>query len=91
MFYSMIEYVQVRRPDLIKPKVDVREAFGIFRSLRRGAASHAINMGIDRALIDAVNRWRTERNSLFARLDMPETYSRLDTIKTTVLRYSGGF
>lgn len=91
MFYSMVEAVQLRRTDLIKPKVDVREAFGIFRSLRRGAASHATNMGIDRTLIDAVNRWRTERNSQFARLDMAETYSRLDTLKPTVLKYSDGF
>ena len=90
MFYSMLEDVQAKRKDLIKPAVDVREDFGIHRSLRRGVTSHALNMDIARALVDAINRWRSERNSEVARLDMAGTYSRLDSIKPTVLRYSSG-
>jgi hypothetical protein len=90
MFYSMLEDVQAKRKDLIKPKVDVREDFGIHRSLRRGVTSHALNMDIDRALVDAINRWRSERNSEVARLDMAGTYSRLDSIMKTLLRYSSG-
>jgi hypothetical protein len=90
MFYSMLEDVQAKRKDLIKPTVDVREDFGIHRSLRRGVTSHALNMDINRALVDAVNRWRSERNSEVARLDMAGSYSRLDSIKPTVLRYSSG-
>ena len=90
MFLSMLEDVQAKRKDLIKPSVDVREDFGIHRSLRRGVTSHALNMDIDRTLVDAINRWRTERNSLVPCLDMAGSYSRLDSIKPTVLRYSGG-
>ena len=90
MFYSMLEDVQAKRKDLIKPTVDVREDFGIHRSLRRGVTSHALNMDIDRALVDAINRWRSERNSEVARLDMAGTYSRLDSIMQTLLRYSSG-
>ncbi len=88
MFYSMLEDVQARRKDLIKPTVDVREEFGIHRSLRRGVTSHALNMGIDKGLVDAVNRWRSELNSEVARLDMAGSYARLDSIKPAILRYS---
>ena len=90
MFYSMLEDVQVKRKDLIKPTMDVREEFGIHRSLRRGVTSHALNMDINSFLIDAINRWRSERNSEVARLDMAGNYSRLDSIKPTVLRFTGG-
>ena len=90
MFYSMLEDAQASRPDLIKATVDVREDCGIFRSLRRGVTSHALNMDIALALVDAINRWRSERNSQVARLDMCGNYSRLDSIKPTLLRYSGG-
>lgn len=90
MFYSMLEEVQTRRPKLIRPKVDVREDFGIYRSLRRGVTSHATNMDVSSTLVDAINRWRSERNSEVARLDMAGSYARLDSIKPTVLRYSSG-
>ena len=88
MFYCMLEDVQARRKDLIKPKVDIREDYGIHRSLRRGVTSHAINMDIGKALVDAVNWWRSELNSEVARLDMAGSYARLDSIKPAVLRYS---
>ena len=90
MFYSMLEDIQCRRPDLISKSLDVREAFGLFRSLRRGGASHALNMDIDERLVKAINRWQDEMHSEVPRLDMPGTYSRLDTIRPFRLRYSGG-
>ena len=88
MFYGMLEDVQSERPDLIKPTVDVHEVYGLLRSGRRGVTVHAINMKVDRDLIDAVNRWRSERSSLVPALDMSGMYARLDFLKPTVLCFS---
>jgi hypothetical protein len=88
MFYGMLEDVQVDSSQLIKASVDVREDYGILRSIRRGVTAHAINMKVDRDLIDAVNRWRSERTSLVPALNMSGMYARLDFIKPTVLRFS---
>ncbi len=90
MFYPMLEDIQSRRPDLISAKLNVREDFGLFRSIRRGGASHALNMNIRLSLVNAMNRWRGEMNSEVPRVDMPGTYARLDTIRPTRLRYSHG-
>ncbi len=87
MSYSMLEDAQAERKDLIKPSIDVREDYGIHRSLRRGVTSHALNMDINRALVYSINRWRSKRNSEVARLDMAGSYSRLDSIRPTVLSY----
>ena len=88
MFYSMLEDVQARRKDLIKATMDIREEFEIHRSLRREVTSHAINMDIGKALVDAVNRCRSEFNCEVGRPDMAGSYARLDSIKPAVLRYS---
>jgi hypothetical protein len=88
MVYGLLDDVQADSPDLIKPSSDVREDYGILRSERQDVTAHAINMGVGRDLIDAVNRWRSERNSLAPALDMPGMYARLDFLKPTVLRYS---
>ncbi len=82
----MLEDVQARRKDLIKSSIDIREDFGIHRSLRRGVTSHAINMDIGKALVDGEKWWRSELNSEVARLDMAGSYAGLDSIKPTILR-----
>ena len=43
MFYSMLEDVQARQKNLIKSSIDIREDFGIHRSIRRGFTSHVRN------------------------------------------------
>jgi len=91
MFYLMLEGIQASRPELISPTVDVREDFGLFRSVRRGGTSHALNMDIDEKFVRAMNRWRDEVNSEVLRADIVGAYSRLDTIRPTRLRYSYGF
>ena len=88
IFYEPLEELQEYRPDIIPDDVDVREAYGILRSLRRGVTAHALNMRIPDAIIASVNRWRTERNNDVPTLDMPSVYARLDYLKPTVLRYS---
>ena len=88
-FYGALEDVQGLRPDLIPATVDVREDYGILRSLRRGVTAHALNMQVDKTLVNAINRWRIERQSDgVPNLDMADSYARLDVLKPTVLRYS---
>ena len=88
-FYGVLEEIQVLRPDLIPDTVDVKEDYGILRSLRRGVTSHALNMGVDKELVKAVNRWRVEHDAHgVPNLDMADVYARLDSILPTVLRYS---
>ena len=76
---------------MINKALDSCEAYGLFRSIRRGGASHALNMDVDDKLVKAINRWRDEMNSEVPNLDMPGTYSRLDTIRPMRLLYSFGF
>ena len=87
-FYGVLEAIQALHPELISPETDVRGDYGIMRSLRRGVTAHAINMGVDPTVINAVNRWRVERAADVPALDMPNVYARLDQLKPTILRYS---
>mgnify|MGYP007080209174 CR=1 FL=1 len=91
IFYEVLEEVQEARPDLIKPEVEVRELFGILRTLRRSATAHATNMRIPKDIIEAINRWRREKNSDVPALDMQGVCARLDFIKPTVLMCSESF
>ena len=91
LFCEVLEEVQQARPDLISPDIDIRELFGILRTLRRSATAHAINVRIPRDIVEAANRWRREKNSDVPALDMPGVYARLDFIKPTVLLYSQKF
>jgi len=88
-WYGILENVQ-RTTDLIDKKVDVREDAGILRSLRRGVSSHARVVGVDKELIEAVNRWRKEAKSDSGRKHLPmiDQYTELDTLKPLYLKFS---
>lgn len=88
-FYTVLEKVQVTT-SLIEADIDVRESFGISRSLRRGVTAHARNMEVPVELLNAVNRWRTEATSVTGnpRLDMMDVYTTLEALLPTVLRFS---
>ena len=75
---------------MIEDNLDLREKAGIARSLRRGVTSHAQNVNVDKPLIEAINRWRTETNGGGNRgnLQMIDGYSQLDSLKPTFLRFS---
>ena len=90
-YFSLLEAVQNSRPDLIDPSVSVRDVYGLERTERRGATSHAINQGLSKDLINLVNRWRVEFNSTGPQYEMIDNYARIDHLKPTLLRYSGAF
>ena len=88
-FFSLLERVQDL--GLIKSEIDVRDAYGIKRSLRRGVTTHALNMGVDEKLINIVNRWRKERDavgSVAKALGMVGVYTKLEELTPFVLQYS---
>jgi len=88
-FFELLEAVQLAG-ECIKTSVDVRSAYGILRSLRRGVTGHARNMKVDREVIEAVNRWRKETmsNGVGLRLDLIDVYTALDSLLPTLLEYS---
>eukprot|EP00978_Attheya_sp_CCMP212_P030031 scaffold108978_cov37-Attheya_sp.AAC.1 len=87
-FMTVLEKVQATTR-FIGAEVDVRNDYGILRTLRRGVTSHARNMGVGDALLKIFNRWRTEMNSNgIATLDMIDTYSKLSTLVPTLLKFS---
>lgn len=58
-FHTLLERIQLQRPDLIPPELDVRFKYNIYRSLRRGSTARAKNMKVSQASIDLHNRWRS--------------------------------
>ncbi len=84
-FLSLLEEVQ-SSTTCINPGMDVRDCFGIYRSLRRGVTAHARNMGVSPDLVSAINRWRNDGN--LGSLSMLDMYSQLDAITPTLIRYS---
>ena len=91
-FFSLLESIQ-NTTNTIENSVEVREAYGILRSIRRGATVHARNMGVKRDIIEAVHRW--QRESMGAgygiRLDLIDVYTALDALSPTLLKYSQSF
>jgi hypothetical protein len=86
-FMTLMEEVQANT-DAIDDELDVRDRFGLERSLRRGVSAHARNMGVDEDLIKAINRWQKDPLKGAARLDMIELYSQADSLTPLYLRYS---
>jgi hypothetical protein len=74
-WFTVLERVQAKT-DLIEDKVGVRDSYGILRSLRKGNAAHALNMGVPTTLINSYNRWRKsmEAGTRVPTLDMLDLY-----------------
>jgi hypothetical protein len=88
-FMTILELVQ-STTEFIENEIDVRDKYGMARSIRRGATAHARNMCVDEDLIKAVQRWSKDATGA-ARLDMIELYSDADVLTPTYLRYSRAF
>ena len=54
--------IQIQDHSIIPLSVDVLEEYGISRSFRRGATTHARNCGVPVSDIKAANRWRDQEN-----------------------------
>lgn len=76
--------------DLDLTEVEIREAYSINRSFRRGATTHARNMKIPKDTIEAHNRWRKIDRSKGKKpkLEMIEEYSDIEQLIPTLVRFS---
>jgi hypothetical protein len=91
-FLTVLERVQAGSA-AIDADVEVREAFGIMRSLRKSNASHALNVNVPESLIHTFNRWRRsmEADTRTPSLDIVDIYASWEAILPTFLRFSGPF
>jgi hypothetical protein len=85
-----IARVQQRRPDVVKPDVQVHEEHGISRSFRRGATTEARNVRVDEEDIKLMNRWRNfeEAKGRRPRMQMQDHYSDISQSIPSLLRFS---
>ena len=91
-FYGLLEMVQ-EETELIGEEINVREDFGIMRSLRKGATAHAKNMKVNEDDIRSFNRWGSEihQGNKIPRLDMINTYVNWDALLPTLLRVTKSY
>ena len=82
--------IQIQYPSIISPSVDVLEEYGISRSFRRGATTHARNCDVSLADIKAANRWRDQENAQGRSINQPMTdhYTEVKQLLPTLLRFS---
>ena len=87
--FRILEEVQ-ENTIYIDPGVDVRSEYGIYRSLRRGSTTHAVNVGVKEPDIERNNRWRKVEaaGTKNPGLSMMDHYTEIKQALTTLLRYS---
>ena len=85
MFYGLLEELQGPPHNIIDTDVDIREEYGIWRTLRRSVTAHALNQQVDDLLVRTINRWRSDSASS---RDMLEVYAEWEALLPTILRYS---
>lgn len=88
-FFGVLERLQADGYSGLQ-NCNIREEYGILRSLRRGNTSHCLNMGVDPELIRTFNRWRSQERAggQMPRLDMIGTYAEWEAILPTLLKVS---
>lgn len=92
-FHRRLEIVQLRRGDLFETNVNVADAYGLRRSLRRGSTSEATNAGLSQHLIDLNNRWRTieKARGRNPSISMSAHYTELKLVIESRRKYSHSF
>jgi len=82
--------IQSARPDLIPRDLNVYEEYGISRSFRRGATTHARNQKVSEGDINLINRWRQVEGAQGRRpkLRMQDHYSEIRQMVPSLLRFS---
>ena len=93
IFHELLELVQARRPDLFASDIDVREDYGLNRSLRRGSTTLATLLKVDQSVVDAMNRWRSVENARgrCPKLPMRQHYSDIQMLVPLLVQYCQDF
>ena len=73
--------------------IDVREDYGLNRSLRRGSTTLATLLKVDHSVVDAMNRWRTVESARGRqpKLPMREKYSDILLLVPLLVQYCQRF
>jgi len=90
VFHDLLEDVKFQNPELFTVDSDIREDYGISRSMRRGSATRATEAGVSATVIDLINRWRTVERAEGGQpvFRMREHYSEIRALMTKLLEYS---
>ena len=86
---TTLEQVQVDT-QLIPLDVDVRDSYGVYRSLRRGATTQARNQKVRPEDIEMNNRWRKVEaaKGKAASLNIRDHYTEVKLAIKTLIRFS---
>jgi hypothetical protein len=90
LFVNLLQEIK-EETNLIPAKIDIKDKYGIYRSLRRGSNTEAVNQGVDKDDIDLNNRWRKVENAKGRRptMGMRQHYTEIKLALKALLRYSG--
>jgi len=93
VFFDLLETVMEDKPELFDKDCNIREWYGLFRSLRRGSNSLATLLKVRKEIRELMNRWsKVERaQGTQASLPMNEHYSDIKLLVTTYLDYCRDF
>lgn len=89
-FHKQLSFVQSSRPDLIEPSLKVSDHYSIYRSLRRGSTSRAIELKLSDSTINLHNRWRSRERSggQVVRGQMKDLYTEMRLTGRAKLEYT---
>jgi hypothetical protein len=86
LFATLLD-IQGERDDLIAGDIDVLDAYGLARSLRRGATTRAQAAQVPQDIIDWVNRWNIGEDDVVHR-PMRVVYSERKQMMEIFLAFS---
>lgn len=92
-FFSRLARIRLGSPHLFEPQIDIGEAYGLRRSLRRGSTTEARNRGVPAPIVDMNNRWRKVERARGRRpnLDMQSHYTEIKMALPQLWKYSYSF
>lgn len=90
ILHETLGKIQVNRPDLLAPVIQVEEKFSIYRSFRRGATTRAKEAKVSEPTIQMNNRWRKVQNRSggLPNLPMSELYVEISQALGSRTRFS---
>ena len=93
VFFDLLETVQEEHPELFDKDCNVREWYGLFRSLRRGSTSLATLLRVPESVKNLMNRWRKVEQARGKQPNLPmnEHYTDLAIVKSELIRYCRDF
>ncbi len=89
-FHDLLEDIHISHPHLFPDKLDIRDNYSVFRSLRRGSTARVVDMQLPESEINLHNRWRTSEAKRGQRSSksMCDYYTDLRLVLHTRLRYT---